>query len=89
MIRWHDGNTLPVEPLAAVAHDTGSVAVEILKGHLAQADDDLRGDQSDFPDEMDVGTALAFFQRRRTVVFGPAFDDVRDVNTVPREADAP
>ena len=31
----------------------------------------------------------AFFQGRRAVVLGTAFDDVGDVDVVPREADAP
>ena len=31
----------------------------------------------------------AFFQGRRAVVLGTAFDDVGDVDVVPREPDAP
>ena len=50
VIRRHDVVAAPREPLAAVAHDAGSAAVEILESDFAQADDDLRLDQLDFFD---------------------------------------
>ena len=78
-----------VEPDAAVAHNAGCFSVEILKGDLSQADDDLRLYHFDFTEEMDVGAALSFFQRRRPVVLGAAFDNIRNVDVVARQSYAP
>ena len=89
MVSGHDGDTLVIEPFAAVVHDAGRAAIEELEGDLAQADDDLWLHCVYFFLQVAVGAEFSFFQGRRAVALGPAFDDVRHVYVVPREANAP
>ena len=89
VVRGHDRDALVIEPFAAVAHGAGSAAVEVLKGHLTQADDDFGLDEAYFFLKVDVSTSLAFIQGRRAIALGTAFDDVRDVDVVTGKTDAP
>ena len=89
MIGRHDRDVMPGEPFSPVAHNAGRVAIKILEGYLAEADDDFWLYQSDFFHEMNIGTGLSFFQRRSPVIFRTAFDNVGHIYMIPGQADTP